>query len=461
MKTYLDFFKEISLIPRKSGNEEKIADYLVDFAESKGYTYYKDAINNVVIWKNASEGYEDKEILGLQSHVDMICEKEPGVVHNFSTDPLKIYTEGDFIKAKGTSLGADNGVGVAYMLSILDSNEIKTPKLECIFTVQEETTMNGARLIDEKYLLSNRMISFDNFSESDMWVSSANSKEWISKIDTEYEILTDDYKTYELTLSNFKGGHSGLDIGDEARINPIKLGINLIRGMNVYINKIEGGSMVNIIPRELKIIFSTRERIENLLMSITRLNKKSNRETVELKEIKPEKRCFSKVFSENIIGFIDDFRNGVIYRDNLSKDIILSANMGALEEKANEIIIKYSLRANEKELGEKLKLEIEKNMTRYKVKVKDFDEMLGYFSKSENVLADKCAEIYREIFNREIRKVNVQACLECGFFAEKIKDFKYISIAPNIYNAHSPEEKFSISSANRMWRYIVNILKEI
>ena len=459
MKTYLDYFFEISKIPRRSGEEEKIANYLVDFAVERGFKYYRDEINNVVIWKEASIGYEDKGVLALQSHVDMICEKAIDSTHDFSNNPLEVYRDGDFVKARGTTLGADNGVGVAYMLSILDSKEIKAPKLECIFTVQEETTMNGARFIDETKLLSNRIISFDNFSENDMWVSSANSKEWELKCDLEYEKINEDYSTYELDLREFLGGHSGLDIGDTNRVNPIKLAIELLKDKDIVINELKGGSRVNIIPREFNIVFSTKENIKELDGKITEINNKLKQGKVTLKKIDFMEKCFTKGITENIINFISSFRNGALNNDD-EGNIVLSANMGAVEMINNEVVIKCSLRANDRGLGEKLKQEIENNMKKNNMSIKFFDEMLGYFPKNNSELVDKCARIYKESFGREINKIKVQACLECGFFAEKIKDLEYVSIAPNIYNAHSPDEKFSISSADRMWEYIINILKE-
>lgn len=459
MKTYLDYFFEISRIPRKPGEEEKIADYLVEFAKDRKLEYYRDGINNVVIWKEASLGYEAKGVLALQSHVDMICEKTIDSTHDFSNDPLEVYIEGDFIKARGTTLGADNGVGVAYMLSILDSKEIRSPKLECIFTVQEETTMNGARFIDETKLLSNRIISFDNFSENDMWVSSANSKEWELKCNIEYEKTNEDYTAYELDLSGFMGGHSGLDIGDDNRVNPIKLAVELVKDKDIVINELKGGSRVNIIPREFNIVFSTKENMEDVNLKVNEINKKLKQGKIILKKVNFIEKCFSKETTKSIISFISEFRNGVLNRD-IEANIILSANMGAVEMFGNELIIKCSLRANDKVLGEMLKQEIENSMKNNNLKIKFFDEMLGYFPKNNSELVDKCARIYKKTFGKEINKIKVQACLECGFFAEKIKNLEYVSIAPNIYNAHSPDEKFSISSADRMWEYIVNILKE-
>ena len=460
MKTYLDYFFEISKISRVPGKEEKIADYLVKFAKERGLKYYRDDINNVVIWKDASVGYEDKKVLSLQSHVDMICEKTLDSKHDFINDPLDVYIDGDFVKAKDTTLGADNGVGVAYMLAILDAKDIKAPKLQCIFTVQEETTMNGARFIDETKLLGNRIISFDNFSEDEMWVSSANSKEWELECNLEYQKLNNEYNTFELDLRGFMGGHSGLDIGDESRVNPIKLAIELIKDKNIMINEVGGGSRVNIIPREFNVVFSTKESVEDIKTKIIGISNNLVQGKITLEKIEFREQAFSKELTNNIINFISSFKNGALNKDN-DGNIILSGNMGAVDLVEDKIIIKCSLRANEKELGENLKQEIENNMKKNGIKVKFFDEMLGYLPENNKELAEKCARIYKEVFGKEIKKIKVQACLECGFFAEKIKDLEYISIAPNIYNAHSPDEKFSISSADRMWKYILSILQEI
>lgn len=460
MKTYLDYFFEISKIPRKSGEEEKIADYLVNFAKERCLNYYRDEINNVVIWKEASSGYENKDVLALQSHTDMICEKTLESTHDFLKDSLDVYVDGDFVKARGTTLGADNGVGVAYMLSILDDKEIKAPKLECIFTVQEETTMNGARFLDETKLLSSRIISFDNFSENDMWMSSANSKEWELKCNVAYENIGEENTTYELDLKGFPGGHSGLDIGDVERVNPIKLAIDLLKDKEIFINELKGGSRVNIIPREFNIVFSTNENIEDVQNKIAEINNRLKQGKITLNKVGFIEKCFSRETTKNIINFISIFRNGVLNRD-YEGNIVLSGNMGAVEMTNDEVVIKCSLRANDKMLGENLKGEIEKNFAENNIKVEFFDEMLGYFPKNNSQLIEKCARIYRNTFGKNINKVKVQACLECGFFAEKIKNLEYVSIAPDIYNAHSPDEKFSISSADRMWKYILNVLKEI
>jgi dipeptidase D len=454
MEPFFKYFKEISLVPRKPGNENLIADYLIKFAIDNKLKYYSDELYNVIIYKEATKGYENKEVLGLQSHTDMICEKVDGLDHNFLKDPLNIYIDGDYIKAKGTTLGADNGVGVSYMLAILSSKDILTPKLECIFTTQEETTMNGARKIDESKISAKKIISFDNFSEEEMWISSSNCKEWNMLIENEY-ITIDNYNTYELSLQGFKGGHSGLDIDDITRVNPIKLAIEIINNISceLYINKINGGSRVNIIPRDCNIQFSTKENITE--GNIKYLEDKYEGTSVYIKKVLNNKKIIKN--TKEIIQTINKFNNGVINKDK-DGNVVLSSNLGVIETNLNECIIGYSIRINDKKLGEDFVPKIYNIFKENKFKIKDYDEMIGYESKEDSKLVKYCSDEYYKVFNKNIKKVKVQACLECGFFASKIDNLEYISIAPNIYNAHSPSECFSISSAKRMWYYIQEFL---
>ena len=272
------FFNEISKIPRRPGSEGKIADYLVKFATKRNLEYYRDKYNNVIIWKKASKGYEYKEILGLQNHTDMVCEKTVDSTHNFDKDGLQLYVDGDFVKAQNTTLGADNGVGVAYVLAILDDKKILSPELECIFTVEEETTMNGSRFLDVNKLRSKRIISFDSFYEDIMVVNSASCKEWSSDITIQRESVNDNYKKYKLELKKFPGGHSGLDIDDKKRGNPIKLAFNLISVFNeIYIDKLKGGSRVSIIPRDMSMEFCINNneisKIKSLLSKIEEIKR--------------------------------------------------------------------------------------------------------------------------------------------------------------------------------------------
>ena len=257
-KEVLKFFEEISRVPRKSGNEEKIKEYLVEFAKKRKLEVYEDENYNVIIKKEASSGYENNEVIALQAHTDMVCEKREDIKHDFEKDPIILYKEDDYIKANGTTLGADNGIGVAQILAILDS-KVKMPKVEAIFTVQEETTMIGAINIDLSKLESKKIISLDGGREGKILVGSANCLEWKGRIKKEYIGIPENYSEYELKYNNFKGGHSGGNIGDIKRGNPIKLGISILKQIkDVYIKEICGGSQVNVIPRDFSVKFFTK-----------------------------------------------------------------------------------------------------------------------------------------------------------------------------------------------------------
>lgn len=464
---FFKFFKEISNIPRKSSNERKIADYLVEFAKYRGLKYYRDNLNNVVIWKKASIGYENKPVLGIQNHIDMICEKDINVKHDFSKDKLKLYIDGDFVKAKGTTLGADNGVGVAYALAILDSNDIISPELECIFTVQEETTMDGARYLDVSKLKSKRIICFDSFYEDIMVVNSASCKEWNAKKQiNRVKIDKEEYIAYKLKLSNFKGGHSGLDIADKKRGNPIKIAFDLLNVFDeVLIDTLNGGSRLSIIPRDMLVEFCIKKEEKNKVNMLQKklqklLNYFNMGEVMELEEVKVKDSYIDFNISKDIINFVNEFENGALAFDE-ENQVILSANMGVVEIIENDVIFRYSSRSNERKIGIDMYNKINKLSKKYNVKVIEYDEMKPFEMIGNSKLVSDSSDIYYDTFGKNVKKIKSQTCLEIGFIKEKIPELEYIAIAPNIYDAHSPTERFSISSSKKMWKYIVNLLEKI
>ena len=464
---FFNFFKEISDIPRKSSNERKIADYLVDFAKYRGFKFYRDNLNNVIIWKKASKGYEEKPILGIQNHTDMICEKDEGIKHDFAKDKLKLYIDGDFVKAKGTTLGADNGVGVAYALAILDSDDIVSPELECIFTVQEETTMDGSRLLDVSKVKSKRIISFDSFYDDIMVINSSSCKEWSSEKRINFaKINQNEYSSYRLILNNFKGGHSGLDIADTKRGNPIKIAFDLLSVFDeILLGYVKGGSRLSIIPRDISLEFTIKNeeqyKINKIEEKIINLLKAYNDgEKIEIKKIRKSERLIEKKYSKDIINFINEFENGALAYDE-ENQVILSANMGVVEIIDDKFIFRYSSRSNERKIGNEMFDKINKLSKKYDIKPFEYDEMKPFEPKNNSTLVKDASTIYFETFGKEIKKIKSQTCLEIGFLSEKIPELEYIAVAPNIYNAHSPNEKFSILSSKRMWKYIVNLLKKL
>ena len=464
---FLKYFYEISKIPRKSGNEEKIAKYLIKFAKERNLKYYTDSKFNVIIWKDASIGYEDKEILGFQCHTDMVCEKVDGSNHDFLKDSLDLIIENGFLKAKDTTLGADNGIGVAYILEILDSN-LNTPALECIFTTQEETTMEGVRFLNGNILKSKRIISFDNFLDTEILISSATAKRWVSKIYMKRQEKDENLIYYKLDISGFKGGHSGIDIWDNKRGNPIKIVADSLNELeSIRVVEISGGSSENVIPRDIKVVFAIEEsekdileKIENNFESLKKVYGNICIYLRELEEEKEERRIYSKEDSKRLLEYIINYKNGPLEYDE-EGNVILSANLGRIESFENYVLLKYSVRYNDKNIGEKLVSEIEEDMKKYNVICGESSYMLGYEEPKESKLLDMVEKAYIEVMGNIPKKKKSQACLECGYLGQKINNLEYIAIAPNIFDAHSPKERVEIESANNVWKIVERAIENM
>ena len=465
---FLKYFYEISKIPRKSGNEEKIAKYLIEFAKERNLKYYTDSKFNVVIWKDASIGYEDKEILGFQCHTDIVCEKVDGSNHDFLKDSLDLIIENGFLKAKDTTLGADNGIGVAYILEILDSN-LKTPKLECIFTSTEETTMEGIRFLDGKILKSKRIISFDNFLDIEILVSSATAKRWVSKIYMKRQEKDENLIYYKLDISGFKGGHSGIDIWDKKRGNPIKIVADILNEFdNISIVEIKGGSSENVIPRDINVLFaiekSEKSILEKIESKLESLKKVYGNICIYLKELEYLEKegigIYSKEDSKRLLEYIVNYKNGPLEYDE-EGNVILSGNLGRIESFENYVLLKYSVRYNDKNIGEKLVSEIEEDMKKYNAICEGSSYMLGYEEPKESNLLDIVEKAYIEVMGNIPKKKKSQACLECGYLGQKIQNLEYIAIAPNILDAHSPKERVEIASANNVWKIVKRVVENM
>lgn len=460
-KEVIKFFEEISKIPRESGNEKEIKNYLVEFAKKRNLEVYEDENFNVIIKKGASKGKEKSEPIAIQAHTDMVCEKRADIKHNFEKDPIILYKDDDYIRANGTTLGADNGIGVAQILAILDSKNLKLPKIEAIFTVQEETTMIGAKEIDLSNLESKKIISLDGGKEGKILVGSANCLEWKSKVKKEYINLPKDYVEYELKYSNFKGGHSGGNIGDIKRGNPIKLGVSILKELkDVYIKEIFGGSQVNVIPRNFVVKFLAKpEKIKKVKSLIKEQKAFYENAIIEINEISSEGKVLSKDVTNKIIDFIYNYENGAL--EYINNNVILSCNMAAIREKENYISIEYSTRANDLILRDRYLERLEKLVKKNELEVYWKQELKGVNQDINNSLIQKCNEVYSKMYKKDLEKMITQGVVEGGFFADKIKDLEYVCIGPNTEDVHSPNERLSITSLQNTYEFLKKILSEI
>lgn len=466
----MNYFYDISKIPRMSGKEEKIADYVENFAKERNLKYIRDESNNIIITKEASKTCGNDESLLLQCHMDMVCEKIKSSNHNFENDPIEIYIEGDYIRAKETTLGADNGIGVAIILAILDSNIIKHPRIEAIFTAQEETTMEGAKKIDVSTLKGNKMICLDNMREEELLIGCANAKVFDFEIACNKKELKEEYKLIRIEVDGFIGGHSGNDILKN-RGNPIeeigKLLFKLNSKYNIYLKDIIGGRKVNVIPREcycdLYIKIDDLEVIKNEIKNFKVLlkNKFANNSDVNviIEMMEDESRnSFDKETTEKIISIINSIPNGVYYEDK-NKNPLVSLNMGLIVEEKDNIHLLFSIRSNRELIENELINKIELIIKKYNINSK-VSQLPGYEHKEKSLFIDECKNIYKQCFNKKPKVIDMHICLEAGFFGEKIKKLDFIAIAPDILDAHSPNERCSVSSLKKIYNYILTILEK-
>ena len=462
-KKVMEYFAEISKIPRRSGEEKKIREYLETFAKERNLQYVKDEYENMIIYKPATKGRENEETLAFQAHTDMICEKDIGIQHDFSKDPIVLYKKGDDITANGTTLGADNGIGVAYMLAILDS-DISIPNLECIFTVQEETTMIGAIKIDEKNIKARKIISLDNGKEGKILISSANCNEWIGRVEADKETINAK-KVYRLQYANFLGGHSGGNIGDEKRGNPIKLAMETLKEIsNIQIVKLIGGSRVNVIPREFEVEFcitdDNQEIAINQILKVMQKQKeifKKQTIVLETQSKANNMQAYSTNTSRRIIDFVNEYQNGALKREEKG-NVILSSNLAVLTEYEKGIQIEFSERSNQKELEEKYLKTLLELIKKYNINIIWQQELKGVEKKENNALLEKCQNVYKKLFNTTMEEVISQGVVEGGFFLDKMPDCEYVCIGPNSYDVHSPRERVSISSIERIWGFLKEVV---
>ena len=466
----LKYFYEISKIPRMSGKEEKIADYIENFAKERNLKYIRDIYNNIIIFKDSTKWNKTDEGIMLQCHLDMVCEKEENSNHDFEKEGLEVYIEGDYIKAKDTTLGADNGIGIAIILAILNSNKINHPKIEAIFTVQEETTMEGAKQIDVSMLESKKMICLDNMNEEELWIGCAGAKIFEYEIEGNQHKIREDNILIKIGINGFRGGHSGKDISKN-RGNPIKEMGNLLDKLNtkynIFLKNIYGGRKVNVIPREcysdVYIRYDDFDRISQEIIEYNKIIKRKlikDNENIKVSVKKIEQNdnySFNSNTTKKVINILKEIKNGVYYKDKYSNPLV-SLNIGKIENTKKEIKISFSIRTNRSEIEQKLENELNNIVSKYGIQERK-SELSGYEHEERSMFIDKCKAIYKGYFGVNPKVIDMHICLEAGFFANKIPKLDFVAIAPNIYDAHSPKERCSISSLKKVYNYIILILE--
>lgn len=459
MKKTIDFFYEISKIPRESGNEERISEYLCKFAKDRKLFFEKDQYNNVIIKKKTAE----KEPIILQAHMDMVCEKETGKVIDFYHDPIEVYEENGYLKARGTTLGADDGIGVAQILNILDSN-IEC-NIEAIFTVGEETTMIGAEKIKLDSIKSQKMISLDGFEKHTIIIESASFFDILLGLEYQFEPIKES-DVYRVVLNGLEGGHSGFDIDKEKGNASIELAKVLKRIKDIKLINLIGGTKFNVIPSNAEAIFISIEskeqiekQIEEFLDTERNKYKNLNIKIEKIKNINWEDKNNEALNNENSLNFLEaicKFKHGV-YQKNNKKEVTTSINLGVVNLK--ERSLKIGMRSS-KEKEEKECLEyIERYSLENKMKFKIASSQPGFETTEESQLVQKIKNAFMKVNpNEELKIKPVHITVEAGILAEKIKKLQIAIISPEIRNAHTTKECVNIESIHKCDEWIKEII---
>ena len=457
MNKWVKRFEEIMGIPRPSGKEDKIADYLCDFAKKNGLKRHRDEINNVIIKKNNSS---DKTII-LQGHTDMVCVADKGVLHNFNEEGINWFVEDGFVKAKGTTLGADNGIGVALILSLLEENDERFPNIEAVFTVQEETTMAGAKAVDYSKLEGKTMLSLDGDREGVLEVSSAGIVDILFEKKLKKIKQKQNTWVYGVEISNLTGGHSGEDI-NKNRLNAIEILANILKEINpVGIVSIFGGERSNVIPSTASCEFVSEKSMGEISFICSKY-----REFVEEDDVHPtilasklEDKEWVIFDEDEMVGFMTDFKHGVLrYVDGNCP--ITSENMGILRLADGKVKIRASVRSSDKGDEEK-----QLKLLSALAKIHGFSfEILcqnPFFEcRGESKLRDALKKTYEGLYGKKVVEKHIHAGLEGGVFAENIDNLDVCVAAADIYDLHSTKERVDISSVERTYEWIKQALIE-
>lgn len=468
-KKVFNWFHELNQIPRCSGEEKNVSDFLVNFAKERDLEVYQDDIYNVIIKKQGTQGYENLDPIIIQGHMDMVCVKGKDSNHDFTKDPIEMIVEGDFLRANETTLGADDGIAVAFALAILDSDDLKHPPLEILITTNEETGMDGVHGLSNEHLQGKTLLNIDSEEEGIFLVSCAGGA---TKM-TRFKVYKEDNKSdgLKIKISGLKGGHSGMEIIKQ-RANAIKLMGRILdncrRKYDITLSKLSGGTKHNAITNISEASFVTKnsKELKKVIQDFTAELKEEFRVedpglTIDVQDIKLE-NSYTHELSENLIDYIIMCPDGVQY---MSRDIDglvqTSLNNAIIEEKDGVIEITTSVRsASSSSLREILNV-LEIVAKRAGADTKELGNYPAWQYDENSKIRDKALEVYKKIFNKEAEVSAIHAGLECGLLKEILPDTDMLSFGPNLFDVHTEKEHLSISSAERVWKFLITLLENL
>ncbi|MDZ4147138.1 MAG: aminoacyl-histidine dipeptidase [Flavobacteriaceae bacterium] len=467
-------FENLNAIPRPSKKEERVRDFMKKFGENLGLETHQDAVGNIVIKKPASKGKENSPKIALQAHLDMVHQKNSQTDFDFDTQGIAMFIDGDWVRAKGTTLGADNGIGVAAIMALLESTDIPHPPLEALFTIDEETGMTGAKNLDATLISAKVMLNLDTEEDDEVDIGCAGGIDVTATANYVEQPTPTDSEAYHITVKGLRGGHSGIDIhhgfGNANKIIN-QIWIDLAEKFDFQLNYLQGGSLRNAIPREAEAVVvtakSTSTDFESVFKTIVAKIQSdfSGIEPhlkIELKQIHLPEKVVGKAFQKKALQSIKQAHNGVYrFQKDFPDMVETSNNLAKVSMKSGQLTIDCLTRSS----SEKSKHELA-NLLRNTFETSGFEVQLGndypgWNPEPEAEILHKYIRLYETLHGQKPHVVACHAGLECGILKEKLPDVQMISFGPTIMGAHSPDERVCISSVQKFWGILIRLLAEI
>ncbi len=470
----LDIFSEINTIPRCSGKEKGIRKWLKKRAKANGLKFKTDSIGNVLIEVPATSGYEEEDTIVFQGHLDMVCEKLEGSPHNFDKDPVKLLYDGEWVHADQTTLGADNGIGIALGLALAEDKEIPHPAFELLFTVAEETGLNGAKALKPGFFKSRKYISLDNETEGVFIIGSAGLNVIIINFEGPLKKTPKNYEAYSISVSGLKGGHSGLDIHKKrgnANIILAELLYNLAQKQDIRLANIGGGTAVNAITRSARslICFDPAQQ-ETIQINIQTFESKIKTgltdgdaafaiQMTSENDKKKSKKSYSQEKSMALFQLIATIPNGV---EAMSQDfpgsVETSSNLGVANMKAGKVTMRFLSRSATMDGLELIKNKLKSVAKAGKANFKVVVRLAPWKPVKESNFLKRAVRDYKATFGVEPIVTVVHGGSECGVIANKVKGIEMFAVGATIEDLHSPSERLNIQSVKRVWDFLVAFL---
>ncbi|MGB5387380.1 MAG: aminoacyl-histidine dipeptidase [Eudoraea sp.] len=465
-------FSKLNAVPRPSKKEEKVIEFILNFGRSLQLETFEDEVGNVIIRKEASSGMEDRKPITLQSHLDMVHQKNSETDFNFDTQGIEMYIDGDWVRARGTTLGADNGMGVAAIMSLLESQDIQHPPLEALFTIDEETGMTGAMGLKGGVLKGQILLNLDTEDDDEIDIGCAGGIDITATRDYEEETVPKDYIAYVISVKGLHGGHSGMDIhrgfGNANKIMN-RLLYKSTEAFGIGVSQITGGSLRNAIPREsfativlkAKLKEDFEVKINDWAQDIK--NENSFIETkleIKLDKVEMPAKMMEKTTQDKILRAVYGAHNGVYGMSAAIPDLVeTSNNIAKIEVKSGKIRIGCLTRSSVDTAKIDLANSLKSVFELADCKVTLSGEYPGWNPNPNSEILEVLKNQYDILFNEKPKVVACHAGLECGILGKNYPEIDMISFGPTIKGAHSPDERVSISSVKKFWTFLLQILK--